>query len=163
MHVGCKLTEFRGDARPAPCYGQLDALLCAHTHLVPANPNQSQESAISVAIDEALSQRAESSNTLSKWPSCCLSNSDRTFRNLEKENKMNSDQLAGKWKQMKGAAKQQWGKLTDDDLDVINGQNESLIGKLQERYGIAKEEAQKQVDQWVKSVKFDEPAHSSKR
>jgi uncharacterized protein YjbJ (UPF0337 family) len=76
---------------------------------------------------------------------------------------MNPDQLAGKWKQMKGAAKQQWGKLTDDDLEVINGQNESLIGKLQERYGIAKEEAQKQVDQWVKSVKFDEPAHSSKR
>jgi uncharacterized protein YjbJ (UPF0337 family) len=76
---------------------------------------------------------------------------------------MNSDQMAGKWKQMKGAAKQQWGKLTDDDLDVINGQREILIGKLQERYGIAKEEAQKRTDEWIKAAKFDEagtpPAH----
>ena len=70
---------------------------------------------------------------------------------------MNSDQLAGKWKQVKGSVKQQWGKLTDDDLDVINGQQESLVGKLQERYGIAKEEAQKQADQWLKAAKFDEP------
>jgi uncharacterized protein YjbJ (UPF0337 family) len=62
---------------------------------------------------------------------------------------MNSDQLAGKWKQMKGSAKQQWGKLTDDDLDVINGQQDTLIGKIQERYGIAKEEAQKQADAWI--------------
>ena len=69
---------------------------------------------------------------------------------------MNSDQLAGKWKQVKGAAKQQWGKLTDDDLDVIDGQHDALIGKLQERYGIAKEEAQKQADQWLKAAKFDE-------
>lgn len=69
---------------------------------------------------------------------------------------MNSDQLAGKWKQVKGSAKQRWGKLTDDDLDVINGQSEILIGKVQERYGIAKEEAQKQWDQWMKSAKIDE-------
>ena len=69
---------------------------------------------------------------------------------------MNSDQLAGKWKQVKGAAKQQWGKLTDDDLDVIDGQHDTLIGKLQERYGIAKEEAQKQADQWLKATKSDE-------
>jgi len=69
---------------------------------------------------------------------------------------MNSDQLAGKWKQLKGAAKQRWGKLTDDDLEVINGQSESLIGKVQERYGIAKEEAQKQCDQWIKTAKLEE-------
>jgi uncharacterized protein YjbJ (UPF0337 family) len=67
---------------------------------------------------------------------------------------MNSDQLAGKWKQVKGSVKQQWGKLTDDDLDVINGRQESLVGKLQERYGIAKEEAQKQADQWLNAAKF---------
>ncbi len=70
---------------------------------------------------------------------------------------MNTDQMTGQWKQMKGAAKQQWGKLTDDDLEVIDGQRETLIGKLQERYGIAKEEAQKRADEWLKSTQFDGP------
>jgi uncharacterized protein YjbJ (UPF0337 family) len=61
---------------------------------------------------------------------------------------MNWDQVEGKWKQMKGSIKQQWGKLTDDDLDVINGKKDVLVGKLQERYGISKEEADKQVRDW---------------
>ena len=64
---------------------------------------------------------------------------------------MNWDQIQGKWKQTKGSLKQQWGKLTDDDLDVINGQKEQLVGKIQERYGIAKEEAQRQVDDWSRT------------
>ena len=64
---------------------------------------------------------------------------------------MNTDQMTGKWKQMKGAAKQQWGKLTDDDLQVIDGKRDVLVGKLQERYGIAKEDAQKQADEWLKT------------
>jgi uncharacterized protein YjbJ (UPF0337 family) len=51
---------------------------------------------------------------------------------------MNSDQFKGKWKQMKGSVKERWGKLTDDDLDVISGQQDQLVGKIQERYGIAK-------------------------
>jgi uncharacterized protein YjbJ (UPF0337 family) len=59
---------------------------------------------------------------------------------------MNTDQMAGKWKQVKGAVKSKWGKLTDDDLDVINGEKEKLVGRIQERYGIAREEAQRQVD-----------------
>jgi uncharacterized protein YjbJ (UPF0337 family) len=62
---------------------------------------------------------------------------------------MNSDQLKGKWKQVKGAVKERWGKLTDDDLDVINGQQEQLIGKIQERYGIARAVALEQVQEWV--------------
>lgn len=61
---------------------------------------------------------------------------------------MNSDQLAGKWKQFKGAAKEQWGKLTDDDLDVIDGKQEKLQGILQERYGITREAAAEQIKQW---------------
>ena len=64
---------------------------------------------------------------------------------------MNSDQLQGKWKQMKGSVKERWGKLTDDDVDVINGQNEKLVGKIQEKYGIAKEEAQRQVEDWMRA------------
>ena len=61
---------------------------------------------------------------------------------------MNSDQLKGKWTQMKGSVKERWGKLTDDDLEVINGQADQLVGKIQERYGIAREAAQKHVEEW---------------
>jgi uncharacterized protein YjbJ (UPF0337 family) len=66
---------------------------------------------------------------------------------------MNSDQLAGKWQQMKGEAKTRWGKLTDDDLMAISGQKDKLIGKLQERYGYAKEEANRRVEEWLTSSK----------
>jgi uncharacterized protein YjbJ (UPF0337 family) len=61
---------------------------------------------------------------------------------------MNWDQVEGKWKQVQGTVKQKWGKLTDDDLDVIAGSRDKLVGRIQERYGIAKDEAQKQVDSW---------------
>lgn len=66
---------------------------------------------------------------------------------------MNSDQMKGKWKQMKGSVKERWGKLTDDDLDVIDGQQDQLIGTIQERYGIAREAAQKQVDEWNAAIR----------
>lgn len=65
---------------------------------------------------------------------------------------MNWDQMEGKWKQLKGSVKTRWGKLTDDDLDVIRGQKDQLIGRIQERYGIKKEEAQRQVDDWNKTI-----------
>jgi len=64
---------------------------------------------------------------------------------------MNWEQVEGRWKQLKGSAKQKWGKLTDNDLDYIAGKREQFIGKLQERYGLAKEAAQKQVDEWLKT------------
>ncbi len=64
---------------------------------------------------------------------------------------MNWDQVEGKWTQMKGSVKEQWGKLTDDDITSINGKQDQLIGKLQERYGIAKEEAERQADEWYSS------------
>ena len=65
---------------------------------------------------------------------------------------MNWDQVQGKWKQVKGAAKTRWGKLTDDDLDVIAGQRDQLVGRVQERYGIAKDEAQRQVEDWNRTL-----------
>ncbi len=71
----------------------------------------------------------------------------------ETEQIMNWDQIKGKWKQTKGQAQQQWGKLTDDDLDKIEGRREELVGKVQERYGIAKEEAEKQVKQFESSCR----------
>jgi uncharacterized protein YjbJ (UPF0337 family) len=58
---------------------------------------------------------------------------------------MNKDKAAGQWKQIKGKVKEQWGKLTDDDFIVLEGNQEQLAGKIQERYGIAKEEAERQV------------------
>lgn len=61
---------------------------------------------------------------------------------------MNWDQVAGNWKQTKGQVQQQWGKLTDDDLTVIDGKREELVGKIQARYGCAKEEAERQVEQF---------------
>ncbi|MBU0726442.1 MAG: CsbD family protein [Alphaproteobacteria bacterium] len=65
---------------------------------------------------------------------------------------MNWDQIAGKWKQFQGKAQTQWGKLTNDDLDVMEGNREQLVGKVQERYGVAKEEAERQVDDWSKKL-----------
>ncbi|HMD96654.1 MAG TPA: CsbD family protein [Terriglobia bacterium] len=65
---------------------------------------------------------------------------------------MNWDQIQGKWTQMKGSIRQKWGKLTDDDLAVIAGSKDKLVGKLQERYGLKKEEAQAQFDEWCKTV-----------
>jgi len=58
---------------------------------------------------------------------------------------MNWDRVEGDWKQIKGKVQQQWGKLTDDDLDVIEGKRTELAGRLQERYGYAKDEAEKQI------------------
>jgi len=68
------------------------------------------------------------------------------------EELMNWDQMQGKWKQVKGLAKTRWGKLTDDDLDVVAGQRDQLVGRIQERYGIAKDEAQTQVDEWNRTL-----------
>jgi len=64
---------------------------------------------------------------------------------------MNWDQIEGKWTQAKGGVKEKWGKLTDDDVNIIAGKKDKLLGKIQERYGIAKEEAQKQIDEWARA------------
>ena len=61
---------------------------------------------------------------------------------------MNWDRIEGNWKQFKGKAKEQWGKLTDDDLDVAAGMRDQLVGRIQERYGIANDEAERQIDEW---------------
>jgi uncharacterized protein YjbJ (UPF0337 family) len=71
---------------------------------------------------------------------------------------MNWDQVEGKWKQMKGEAKARWGKLTDDDLDMVAGQRDKLVGRVQERYGIAKDQAQRQVEDWNKYLRDENDA-----
>jgi uncharacterized protein YjbJ (UPF0337 family) len=65
---------------------------------------------------------------------------------------MNWDRIQGNWKQVTGKARVQWGKLTDGDFDVIAGRREQLAGKIQERYGVAKEEADKQVSAWIRKA-----------
>lgn len=61
---------------------------------------------------------------------------------------MNWDQIQGNWKQLKGRAQQKWGDLSDDELTIIDGKREELVGKLQEKYGCAKAEAEKQVKEF---------------
>ena len=68
---------------------------------------------------------------------------------------MNSDQFEGKWKQLKGSVKERWGKLTDDDLTTIAGKKDQLIGRIQERYGITRAEAEKQADEFVRASATD--------
>jgi uncharacterized protein YjbJ (UPF0337 family) len=65
---------------------------------------------------------------------------------------MNWDQIAGQWTQLKGKVKEKWGQLTDDDLKVIGGKKDQLLGKLQERYGYGKEQAQKEADEFLRTM-----------
>lgn len=65
---------------------------------------------------------------------------------------MNWDQVKGNWKQFKGQARTKWGKLTDDDLDVVGGKREELAGKLQERYGYEKDRAEREADEFASSL-----------
>jgi uncharacterized protein YjbJ (UPF0337 family) len=65
---------------------------------------------------------------------------------------MNWDRIAGNWKQVQGKAREQWGKLTADDLQVAAGNRDQLIGRVQARYGVTKDEAARQVDDWQQSV-----------
>jgi len=66
---------------------------------------------------------------------------------------MNWDRIEGNWKQFMGSVKEQWGKLTDDQLEVIAGKRDKLTGKIQEAYGISKEEAEKQLAAWQERLK----------
>ncbi len=65
---------------------------------------------------------------------------------------MNWEQVQGNWKQFRGRAQQKWGKLTDDDLDIVEGRRIELVGKIQQRYGVAKDVAEKEVDNWLSRV-----------
>jgi uncharacterized protein YjbJ (UPF0337 family) len=76
---------------------------------------------------------------------------ERPGRTYEEES-MNWDQVEGKWKEYSGKIKEKWGKLTDDDLTVISGKKDQLVGKLQQRYGMAKDQAEKQVDEFTSTL-----------
>jgi uncharacterized protein YjbJ (UPF0337 family) len=68
---------------------------------------------------------------------------------VSKEDLMNKDVMQGKWREMKGTVKEQWGKLTDDDLDKIEGKSEQLLGLLQQRYGYARDKAEEEYKRFM--------------
>jgi uncharacterized protein YjbJ (UPF0337 family) len=70
-----------------------------------------------------------------------------------RDTEMNWNRIEGDWKQFKGNIKMRWGKLTDDQLDVIAGQRDVLAGKIQEAYGISKDQAEKELDEWQERQK----------
>jgi uncharacterized protein YjbJ (UPF0337 family) len=79
---------------------------------------------------------------------------------------MNQDRIHGRWKQLKGKVKEQWGKLTDDDLDVIAGRRDQLLGRIQQRHGLAKDEATRQVDDFERrnpDLRFEDKQDSDTR
>ena len=65
---------------------------------------------------------------------------------------MNWDKIEGDWKQFKGQIRSKWGKLTDDDVETIAGKKDQLLGRLQERYGYKRDDAERELDSWIKSV-----------
>ncbi|AWP35412.1 CsbD family protein [Pantoea eucalypti] len=67
---------------------------------------------------------------------------------------MNEDRISGNWKQFKGKVKEKWGDLTDDDMTVVEGKRDQLVGKIQERYGYEKDRAEKEVKDWEDSNKY---------
>ena len=67
---------------------------------------------------------------------------------------MNEDRIGGNWKQFKGKVKEKWGELTDDDMTVVEGKRDQLVGKIQERYGYEKDRAEKEVKEWEDSNKY---------
>ena len=73
---------------------------------------------------------------------------------------MNWDQIKGDWKQITGNVKEKWGKLTDNELTTIAGQRDQMVGILQERYGYAKEQAEKELDEFTKGLKAVEAKSS---
>lgn len=65
---------------------------------------------------------------------------------------MNWNEIQGQWNQVKGKAREKWGKLTDDDIQVIAGKKDQFLGKLQERYGMARNQAEKELDAWAQGL-----------
>ncbi len=68
------------------------------------------------------------------------------------EDAINTDQIEGNWKQLKGKAQEKWGELTDDELDRAEGKREQLVGLVQERYGKARAQAEQEVDEWYRAL-----------
>jgi uncharacterized protein YjbJ (UPF0337 family) len=100
---------------------------------------------MSFATRSLLRRRCEGTTERSKVPGVVVGR-----RNPE-VNAMDWNRIEGNWKETKGKVKQKWGQLTDDDIAQINGQRDQLEGRIQQRYGLAKDMVRKNVDDWLKS------------
>jgi len=78
-------------------------------------------------------------------------------RMVRRADLMNWDTIEGDWKQFRGRVREQWGRLTNDDVDVIAGRRDKLVGKLQEHYGVARDEAERQVREWTDMLEVSRP------
>jgi uncharacterized protein YjbJ (UPF0337 family) len=76
----------------------------------------------------------------------------RTNHFEQEDGQLNWDQVKGNWKQLKGKAQQAWGDFTDDELDVIEGKREELVGRLHSKYGYTKEKAEEEADSWIQKL-----------
>jgi len=76
---------------------------------------------------------------------------------------MNHDRIEGRWKQVKGKVKERWGRLTEDDLDIIEGKRDQLLGRIQQRHGVARDEAHRQVDRQVDRLDSGQPGYKPER
>jgi uncharacterized protein YjbJ (UPF0337 family) len=101
--------------------------------------------------DGTTCSRRACSTALHASPDACISLLNILLSISVEVDAMNQDTIKGQWKQLGGKLKAQWGKLTDDDLKVAEGDSQYLSGKLQERYGIARDEAEKQIKQFEKT------------
>ena len=72
---------------------------------------------------------------------------------------MNWDQVEGQWKNIKGTIREKWAKFTDDDLELIAGKKDKFVGKLQERYGLAKDKAEIELDSYIAAMNLDKKSH----
>jgi len=97
----------------------------------------------------------------------CLARHGRFSYDASKEDLMNKGVLQGKWREMKGKIKEQWGKLTDDDLDRIEGKGEQLFGLLQQRYGYARDKAEEEyrrfTEKYSRELETDRARHADTR
>jgi uncharacterized protein YjbJ (UPF0337 family) len=89
--------------------------------------------------------------TLPDWDLVLQNRAFKPTKLQQEINGMNEDRIKGNWKQFKGKIKQQWGKLTDDEIDTMEGKKDVMVGKIQEKYGLSKDEASRQYDDFVKS------------
>ena len=138
-------TEFFGPLRSRDGSGTLTALysdprhICADSKTYTYLPGGTSGTEIVSADHESLNSSG-------------MSIAQHNNETLERRPLMNWDQMKGNWKQFKGKAKEQWGKLTDDELDQVEGKRDQLVGKIQKQYGLSKEEAERQVGDWERTL-----------
>jgi uncharacterized protein YjbJ (UPF0337 family) len=152
--------------RQFDCAGHCNALVSRHGNHVPVTFSAIARSELIAAFagltririkvgaaNSAMNRHTRQESRLAQSSQQEHSNANGVFQqHTDAECVMDWNRIEGNWKQFKGQAKEKWGRLTDDDLNVINGRQDQLEGKIQERYGLAKDQAKKDVETWFRSL-----------